>query len=283
VCDTYSDNPAAQYLEKSMHEYCIGPGKGTEECMCLQFPVEAKDWCDANSALCPQFSPDLCPIQEIMYTSGTDVIVTEFSECDPYGCWYGPCRSSPHTSLIPPSMATFQMSGSCSGVCIMASGQNSVTEPSNASPLPPGQYKVNEFLVADCCASPNGCVKPALLAAPDLSLQLPADRALEGVVMLNNEGDIGTSWQVKSRSAGWISLLPSYGFVGGREAVQQLVEWDRAAFGIDPGTNRTATVTIEYWDGQNSLTKQTTDLVFALVLGASVAPQTVQKFGFVGV
>jgi len=250
VCYTFSENPANDYLEDAMKEYCLGDGAGNPECECVQFPVVAKDWCDLNQGFCPDMGPDACPIQEIMYTQGEGkdaiVNVTEFNRCNPYGCWYGPCRSSPHTQLVPPSMQATQLEGSCSGVCMLEAGGNYVNEPPNISPLPPGAYQVNEFLIKKCCGDPAGCITPALLAAQPLNIGIPTDQPFKATFMLNNEGEIGTNWRVKSTSHPWINLVPSYGFLGGHSAFPHMVVWDREAFGKEPGTSQSATVTIEY-------------------------------------
>lgn len=277
ICAGFGDgSPGAPYLDAAIRAYCASPaGAAAPECACANFGSLASDWCARGTLACPTTlsaasASELCMATEFGMQTQDAWEVVQFAGCDPYVCWYAPCTASPEQSLVPSALRRYALSGSCSGVCIQARSSDSTSFPAHASPLPPGAVQIGAS-VLKCGAAQNA---PASLSMPPLNAYVPANARFEQTVMLANDGDYLTTWEVATRSADWIAVSPPSGVVGSRGSAPANVLWDRAELvRWGAGSSHTATVTVAYDDGTGK--GATSDLVFTVVVGPSVAPDVV--------
>lgn len=262
--------PGGAALDSAIQSYCQGQGLNSAECACMAFPSLAKQFCQWGTVTCPEFgsSSSVCAGQTFAEVASNGIQITQFSKCNPYACWYEPCQSSPEQMLVTTLQRGFQLSGSCSAMCIVDTSNNSITIPTNITPMAPGSVQVNTAAIAQCG---SGDSAPAFLTMEPVNVNVPQNGAASLPLTVTNQGDYSTMYTTDFTTLpSWVNPMPSSGTIGPRGFNQISLEANPNA-SLPVGQSYQFSLVLDYDNGLGET--QTMSVPVSVTITAPITPQ----------
>lgn len=257
----YDDSPSGgqPYLDSAMRSYC-GSFTTADECMCVNFPLTATDWCTSSDC---GGDHSQCALDQIAQSGGVGgtVEVLQFADgCNPYPCWLSSCYDS--NALLPSDVIATQLApNGCSPWCLLVESLS--TYSINLAPMPPGSWDVEGSGLISKCG--DAIVGPQPFVSP-IQVDWSANSLMLFPLAVSNVGDLPLILSLSDVSAGWSSVYPDTGFVqvAGRTTRRLMLEADQPTLNslreAEPGGTLTTltSITWTYPDAEGDTQTYTT-------------------------